>query len=333
MMRIVSNSEINPGKWQDYVDSHDLGTIFHTPFMFDIYAQTKGYNPFALFVVDDAESIIAMLLGYIQTVFKGNISNMNKRLVLMNSPIYNSREALDYLLANFKTNFIKSGLYTEVRNHYDLSDVAEIYLKHGFEYEEHLNILIDLSKDEDTLFADMSSRRRKEVRHGAKEQFEFKIVEKQDYENFYLILKDIYIHAKLPLVDESYFQALWKDNSENRVILGLYDLDILVGAVLLFSYKKIIYSVFGGSKSVYYSRRPNDYMFWQVFQWAKQNGFKMYDWLGAGNPNKPYGVRDWKKQFGGTIVNYGRYKLIHSPMKFKLAEIGFRLVQKVNGWK
>jgi serine/alanine adding enzyme len=327
-MKIVSNTEISLSKWQEYVDNHALGTIFHAPYMFDIYAQTKGYRPFATFVVDDNDSIVAMLLGYVQTVYKINIGNMNKRIVLMNSPICNSKEAMDCILNQLKSIFKKKGLYAEIRNHYDLTDYAEVYSRHNFVYEEHCNILIDLCQNEDAILADMSSRRRKEVRHGAKENFEFKRVSEQDYDNFYQILSRIYDHAKIPLVDKSYFESVWKMDDRYKVILGLYENETLVGAVLLFTYKQTIYSVYGGSRSEYYNRRPNDYMFSKVFLWAKQNGYTIYDWLGAGNPNKPYGVRDWKKQFGGSTVNYGRYHLIASPFKYKLAKTAFKLLQK-----
>ncbi len=36
-----------------------------------------------------------------------------------------------------------------------------------------------------------------------------------------------------------------------------------------------------------------------------------------------------KKQFGGKLVNYGRFTLIHNPIKMKLAETGSKIYQKV----
>jgi len=327
-MRVVNHNSIDRNKWISYVNGHQFGTLFHLPEILDVYSKTNGYDPFTLFVTDNDDLIIAMLLGYVQTVYKINIGNTNKRIVLMNSPICNSKEALDCLLNRFKSIYKKKGLYAEIRNHYDLTDYAEVYTRHNFDYEDHCNILIDLSQNEDAILADMSSRRRKEVRHGAKENFEFKRISEQDYDNFYQILSGIYDHAKMPLVDKSYFESVWKMDDRYKVILGLYENETLVGAVLLFTYKQTIYSMYGGSRSEYYNRRPNDYMFSQVFLWAKQKGYIVYDWLGAGNPNKPYGVRDWKKQFGGSMVNYGRYHLIASPFKYKLAVTAFKLLQK-----
>jgi len=312
---------------------HRFGTVFHTPFIFDVYSATKGYEAFALFIIDDADSIQAMLLGFIQTVFNTNILNINKRLVLLNSPVYNSKDALDKLLCAYKSIYLNKGVYTEVRNHYDCQSVSDVYNKHGYRYHEHLNIIVNLLDDEEKLWNDVSTRRRKEIRHGMKEQFTFTQVEPKDYEDFYNVLSDIYQRAKLPLVDKSFFDALWKRGSQNVRLLGLYDSETLVGAVVLLIHKKTVYGLYGGSKAVYYPRRPNDFLFWQVFLWAKQNGFHTYDWMGAGEPNKPYGVRDWKKQFGGEMVCYGRYQLVHSPLKMKIAETGFRLLQRLKSKK
>ena len=34
---------------------------------------------------------------------------------------------------------------------------------------------------------------------------------------------------------------------------------------------------------------------------------------GAGKPDKPYGVRDYKLKFGGQLVNWGRFEKVHKP--------------------
>ena len=41
---------------------------------------------------------------------------------------------------------------------------------------------------------------------------------------------------------------------------------------------------------------------------------------GAGWPDVPYGVRDFKASFGGELVCYGRYRHVYSPWKMALAE-------------
>jgi len=71
--------------------------------------------------------------------------------------------------------------------------------------------------------------------------------------------------------------------------------------------------------------RPNDVLPWHIFLWGKQNGFKVFDFGGAGKPNIPYGVRDYKLKFGGKLVNFGRFELIHKPVLYRLGLIGLFL--------
>ena len=40
----------------------------------------------------------------------------------------------------------------------------------------------------------------------------------------------------------------------------------------------------------------------------------------AGWPDKPYGVREFKAKFGGSLVHYGRYRKVYSRWKMALAE-------------
>ena len=49
---------------------------------------------------------------------------------------------------------------------------------------------------------------------------------------------------------------------------------------------------------------------WEVFKWGKKNDFSIFDFGGAGKPNIPCGVRDYKKVWG-DFVNYGRFNNIH----------------------
>ena len=64
-------------------------------------------------------------------------------------------------------------------------------------------------------------------------------------------------------------------------------------------------------------------------RWGAENGCHTFDFGGAGKPNKEYGVREFKRQFGGALVNYGRCKKIHSPLKVKIAEKGFEVYRKM----
>jgi lipid II:glycine glycyltransferase (peptidoglycan interpeptide bridge formation enzyme) len=99
-----------------------------------------------------------------------------------------------------------------------------------------------------------------------------------------------------------------------------------VGACIVLLYKGVVYEWFWGverTKSIY----PAECITWHRIEWGLQNGYDLYDFGGAGWPNKPYGVREFKAKFGGDLVNYGRYRKVYSAWKFTLAEKGYDFVR------
>ena len=50
--------------------------------------------------------------------------------------------------------------------------------------------------------------------------------------------------------------------------------------------------------------------------------------MGAGKPNEDYGVRDFKLQFGGELVEHGRYNNIFNPSLYKIGLLGIKIMAK-----
>ena len=91
--------------------------------------------------------------------------------------------------------------------------------------------------------------------------------------------------------------------------------------MLALVYQKTIYDYYAGAYKEYYKKYPNDLIPWEVFIYGKKNGFTFFDFGGAGQPNVPYGVREYKKKFGGELINFGRFEKIHKPMSCKLIKL------------
>ena len=102
-----------------------------------------------------------------------------------------------------------------------------------------------------------------------------------------------------------------------------------MGGRLSFIYKKTIYADSVGVPKRYKDLNVNPLLNWHVIAWGSANGFHIFDFGGAGKPNKNYGVREFKRQFGGDMVNFGRYRKKYSPFKVKIAEKGFKIYQRL----
>lgn len=322
-LALFDHKSINRKQWDEYINHHEFGTIFLSSAFFDIYQNTPDYKPFALFALGTDNKIQALLVGYIQTVSSGVLSAFSKRAVLFNAPIADNSDSMEFLVKSLIKYLYHKCIYMEIRNHYDLSEFSPVFEKCCFEYRKHVNILVDLSKSEDILYKELAPNRRKEINKAIKEGLSFDVDNTEINKTLYPILKQIYTRAKLPLVSEEYINQIYNLPKEYYQVCGVLIDNIVVGAVLLICYKNVVYSIYGGCKEEYFKKRPNDFLFWQVILWAKSQGYKTYDWMGAGNPDIPYGVRDWKKQFGGEFVSYGRYHYNQYKFLFKIAEFIF----------
>jgi lipid II:glycine glycyltransferase (peptidoglycan interpeptide bridge formation enzyme) len=103
-----------------------------------------------------------------------------------------------------------------------------------------------------------------------------------------------------------------------RINVAYHD-DTPLGADLILLYRGAVFDWYRGLQRVK-SLYPGECLVWHQMEWAKEQGFTIYDFAGAGYPNLPYGVREFKAKFGGTQVNYGRYRRVYAPLRLALAE-------------
>ena len=63
--------------------------------------------------------------------------------------------------------------------------------------------------------------------------------------------------------------------------------------------------------------------------WGIDNNYEIFDFGGAGDPNKPYGVRDHKLKFSGELIEFGRFEKIHKPLMMKISKFGLKIYKKI----
>ena len=278
---------------------------------------------------------MGVLLAYrqrqINLPLAGFLTNRN---LIVGGPVVNKghEQAVNGLLKTYRAEGPKS-LYTQIRNVQDTTAVRSTFTANRFQYEEHLNILVDLRLSEEVLWKNVHSKRRNEIRRAEKEGCTVELnTTPESLLACYEILTEVYHRAKLPLPDINHFKAILQHTTPTtglRLFTAVWEKKI-IGCMLCLADGNTLYDYYAGAYSHYYDKYPNDLLPWTVFKWAKANGFSQFDFGGAGKPGVPYGVRDYKKKFGGTMVNYGRYEQVHFPLLFRLASGLFKLWQRIN---
>ena len=146
----------------------------------------------------------------------------------------------------------------------------------------------------------------------------------------YDFLKLTFGRAEVPLADRSLFDAAYRILKPQGMIefVASYDGEkpLAIDAMLLFN--KSVFGWYGGSVRMT-GASPQTSLHWQEIAWACDQGFERFDFGGAGWPNVPYGVRDYKAKFGGELVCYGRYRKVYSRWKMALAERAYEFGRTV----
>ena len=70
--------------------------------------------------------------------------------------------------------------------------------------------------------------------------------------------------------------------------------------------------------------RPSSVATWYGMQYAANHGYPLFDLMGAGKPDEPYGVRDFKAEFGGKLVEHGRFLYVCKPLLYWIGKVGVK---------
>ena len=307
-------------------------SVFQSPEFYDVLSSSSELSPFRI-SLNNSDGF-SNIQGYV-TQLKNPLKNyFSRRAIIIGNPNITTKNSkyLGLLLADIINYLKKKVIYVEFRNLSDQQEFIEYYQRAGFVYEDHLNIIVDLTKTEEQLWKDIYPKRRNEIRRASKEGTTFEI--KDDIESLrecYFILQQVYNKAKIPLFKLDFFENLCKyliGDTKLHIFTAVYERKI-IGCMLALGHNGVLFDYYAGAKQDYYNKYPNDLIPWEVFKWGKKNGYHTFDFGGAGKPGVPYKVRDYKKQFGGTIVNYGRFKCILNKPLYRIGEMGVKLMKKL----
>jgi len=321
-------------EWEEFILTHPNGNIFQSPIMADVFSRTKNYEPVSLVAKDESSGeLLAVLQSVIITEMPGVLSSFSSRAVLQGGPLFvdsdEGREATRSLMEHYNNLVDSKIVYTQIRNMWDTQACRGIFETLDYEYDEHLDFLINLDRNEDEIWSDVQKSRRKGINRAKKNGISIKTVDsRKELLSCYDLVLDTYKRFKIPIADISLFEAVYEElvpKGHADFFIALKD-DEPVGTRITLNYMDMVYDWYAGS------RQGVDYvdeaLVWHIL---KENAgkYKVFDFGGAGHPDKPYGVREFKRRFGGEMVNFGRYEKVHSEMKKNVAELGLSVYKKL----
>lgn len=173
-------------------------------------------------------------------------------------------------------------------------------------------ILLDISKAEDELLADMHSKARYNIRYAQKKGVEVHEGNSlADFETFAKLLKETAVRQKYYIHPTVYYQKIWEQFHPAGMahIVTAYVKNKPVSSWMLFSYQNTLYYPYGGSADEYQNLFPNELVCWEAIKLGKRLGCTSFDmWGSASDPKDTddawHGFTNFKIKFGGKLVEY-----------------------------
>jgi lipid II:glycine glycyltransferase (peptidoglycan interpeptide bridge formation enzyme) len=331
-MRFLSFQNIDISKWAELSQLSDFANPFQTRDFYLFINKIPGFSV-EVFAVEQDNLLLAVMLIVVQKE-KGIKAIFSKRGVIYGGPLLRSKDeaVVGFLIQKTSDVLRKKVIYLETRNFFDYSFCKDAFSDAGWQYFPYLNFQINTgNKDIDELLASMKYNRHREVKLSIAGGATFELAQSiNEVLEVYKILKNLYAErVKLPLPDFEFFKAFHFSDIA-RVFVVKYDGKIIAGSFcLVFPGKNIYTMYYCGFREINKKIYPTSLAVYAVIEYAVHNAIQIVDLMGAGQPGESYGVRNYKAQFGGELVEYGRFLKILNPILYYLGKNGLKLMAKL----
>jgi len=230
---------------------------------------------------------------------------VSKRWIVQGGPVVNEELRIKNEELILKAR--KAGcVYVEIRCYDDYSAYRGQLEEAGFTYEPHYDVVIDPQKE-------VPDAKMRQIRKAVEEGYSWRETRKEkEVKIWYKQLRHLYwykIHRPLPSM-QWFIEMIYDRGCRLLVVEKKGE---IVGGVLLAveddKSKAYEWYICGQVMST-----------WAAIEWCRKQGVKCFDTMGAGVPDVPYGVRDFKLQMGGTLHEWGRYICVLRPTWYKLGK-------------
>ena len=330
-------------KYDSFVSSNPYTSIFQSLEMAEVYKKNIDTEPLILVAINENNGeILASLLAKKMQAKKGFLSSFSVHSTIRGGPIFKNTEdgveAISFLLKEYNNLANKWGpLYTRIHPLFDTPQIISEYHKNEYEYSVWNNFLINLNRPVEDVWRDLDKYKRKNVNRAIKKGLCIEeINEKSIVPVFYEFLSQNYTERKQPLEDISNFEAIFDiliPKGMAKLFVAKFK-DEYAAMRLVLLYKGVVYDWYTGDSKKFLSLYPNDLLVWHILKWGVENGFQTFDFGGGGTSDQiAEGWVEFKKRFGGRLINYGRYTKVHQQKKLWIAEKVFKVYKKVKFYK
>jgi len=334
----ISRGKIPQGQeyiQDDFLDENGSENFFQSSSIPSLYGDIGKYDTLVLTAFSGERLCGVLVAVHIRERIKG-ISY--PRLLVQSGPVIEDNQpsrlqVLDSLLGTLKKEIPRDTVFIEIRNNLICEQECEIFMSHGFSWHDHLNGILNIQSRERVMnrIAPAKQRQiRRGIENGASLVQASSITEVKE---FYHLLEELYtVTVKKPLPPYSFFRNFYQNiqsSGKGVILLVKAGEKVIAGIVCPFSGNHTVYEWYiASTRTSHKHMYPGVLATWAGIEYAIDHGFKYFDFMGMGNPAQPYGVRNFKKQFGGEVINFGRWRYVNNKTLYNLSLLGYKFMKR-----
>ncbi len=323
-MKILENEEIPLNEWQELIKSNPYASPFQTHEFYDLFNSMEGLSAQAIAVTNQGKLLALTVITFHKE--SGIKSYFSRRGIIYGGPLIDPEnpKALKFLLQTIPEKITKLVIYIEIRNYFSYTDVKSIFLKKGWEYVPYLNVQLKVKGlNKDSLILVFKYNRRREIKQSLASGASFtNCANVEQLKEIYNILKDNYLkRVKLPLPKFEFFLEFFQC-AKMKAFTVLHNGKIIGGAFCPVLDKRGLYTFYYCGLRNYHKRIfPTHLAILAAMEYCIKYDIPHFDFMGAGRPEIEYGVRQYKLEFGGELVEHGRFIRILNPFLYRLGNL------------
>lgn len=313
MAHILTYDLIDRQQWSELVRTRETGTWFQSPEAYDFFASLPELMEPFVYGVERADKLCAICVGYVTKEPNPIKQFFTRRAIIIGGVAVaanGAKEDIVILLNCVRKELKPKSIYIETRNFNDFSPWKEAFEAAGFVYKPHLNFHVDPATN------NLSDNRKRQLKKSDAVMSEG--VNELEIREWYEVLSELYrTKVKTPLWPIDFFLEAYRQGIA-KFLLVKHEGRIIGGSMVVAD-ERTVYEWFEcGLNAECKDQYPSVMATWGGIQLAHQSGCTRYDMMGAGEPGVPYGVRDFKAEFGGQMVEHGRFLCVCKPMLYRL---------------
>lgn len=167
-------------------------------------------------------------------------------------------------------------------------------------------LVIDLHKSEDDLYKKINRKKRQNIKKAIKYKAEIREGQKGDIKTFFTFMEETCRRqqVKPSPTRESFLLEMWDIfyHKNNLKLFMIQFQNIDVSGLMVIPFGRTVYLWKFGWSGAFSQCHPNEYLYWKILKWAKDQGYSYADFDAVHSPSDStanYSI--FKKGFGGEI--------------------------------